>query len=119
MSSTLLGGAALGLAVCASLGADFTPAAQQFQQEVAQHFTERDGTPTGPVQLVECTSGGTNRVFAAGQWYEFGNGRWNLNAGLRPQNDSRFVFTGQQGQPLETAVPWREVRQILHAGATN
>jgi hypothetical protein len=119
MSSTLLGGAALGLTLCASLAADFTPAAQQFQQEVAQHFTERDGAPTGPVQLVECTPGGTNRVFAAGQWYEFHNGHWNPNAALRPQNDSRFVFAGQQGQPLEAAIPWREVRQVLRAGATN
>jgi hypothetical protein len=119
MSKTLLGGAAFGLTLCASLAADFTPAAQQFQQEVAQHFAERDGAPTGPVQLVDCAPSGTNRVFAAGQWYEFGNGRWNLNAGLRPQNDSRFVFAGRQGQPLEAPIPWREVRQILRAGATN
>jgi hypothetical protein len=119
MSSTLLGGAALGLTLCASLAADFTPAAQQFQQEVAQHFTERDGAPTGPVQLVECTPSGTDRVFAAGQWHEFRNGRWSLNAGLKPQNDSRFVFADQQGQPLEATIPWREVRQILRAGATN
>src|ERR1017187_9583080 len=119
MSSSLRGGAALGLALCTSLAADFTPAAQQFQQEVAQHFTERDGAPTGPVQLVECTPGGTNRAFAAGKWYEFRCGRWNLNAGLRPQNDSQFVFAGQQGQPLEATIPWREVRQILRAGATN
>ena len=67
MSSSLRGGAALGLALCTSLAADFTPAAQQFQQEVAQHFTERDGAPTGPVQLVESTPGGTNRAFAAGK----------------------------------------------------
>ncbi|MGO8927674.1 MAG: hypothetical protein ACLQU3_12375 [Limisphaerales bacterium] len=119
MSSTMPGGAALGLAICASLGADFTPAAQQFQQEVAQHFTARDGAPTGPVQLVECAPSGTNRVFAAGQWYELGNGRWNLNAALRPRNDRRFVFADQQGLPLEAAVPWREVCQILRAGATN
>src|ERR1017187_2597997 len=119
MSSRLRGGAALGLALCTSLAADFTPAAQQFQQEVAQHFTERDGAPTGPVQLVESTPGGTNRAFAAGRWYEFWNGHWNLNAGLRPQNDSQFVFAGQQGQPLEATIPWREVRQILRAGATN
>ena len=119
MSSTLLGGGALGLTLCTSLAADFTPAAQQFQQEVARHFTERDDAPTGPVQLVECTPSGTNRVFAAGQWYEFRNGHWNLNGALRPQNDSRFVFADQQGQPLEATIPWREVRQILRAGATN
>ena len=119
MSSTLLGGAALGLTLCASLAADFTPASQQFQQEVARHFTERDGAPTGPVQLIECAPSGANRVFAAGQWHEYQNGRWNLNATLRPQNDTQFVFAGQQGQPLPTAIPWREVRQILRAGTTN
>ena len=119
MSSTLIGGAVLGLTLCASLAADFTPAAQRFQQEVAPHFTERDGAPTGSVQLVECPPSGSNRVFAAGQWYELGNGRWNLNAALKSPNASRFVFAGQRGQPLEAAIPGRDVRQILRAGATN
>jgi hypothetical protein len=119
MSSTLLAGAALGLAACAGLGADFTPAGQQFQQEAAQHFTARDGAPTGPVQLVECSPSGTNRVFAAGQWDEYQSGHWNLNAELRQRDDSRFVFAGQRGQLLEAAVPWSEVRQILRAGTTN
>src|SRR5664280_1920757 len=105
MSTTLLGGAAFSLTLCASLAADFTPAAQQFQQEVAQHFTERDGAPTGPVQLVECSRSGTNRVFADGQWHKYRNGRWNSDAVLRSQNDGRFVFAGQRGQPLEAAVP--------------
>jgi hypothetical protein len=119
MTSSLLGGAVFCLTVCASVAADFTPAAQQFQQEVADHFTDRDGAPTGPVQLVDCAPGGAIRVFAAGQWYEFGAGHWSLNAALRQQNESRFLFAGQQGQPLEAAIPWREVRQILRAGTTN
>ena len=119
MSSTWRAAAVLGLAVCGSPGEDFTPAAQQFQQEVALHFTARDGAPTGPVQLVECAPSGTKRVFAAGQWYEFRNGRWDLNSELRQANDSRFVFAGQQGQPLGAPVPWRDVRQILRAGTTN
>src|SRR5271157_3452919 len=119
MSASLLGGAALGLALGTSLASDFTPAPQQFQQEVAQHFTERDGAPMGPVQLIECTAGGTKRAFAAGQWYELRGGGWKLNADLRPRDDRRFVFAGQQGQPLEAAIPWREVRQVLRAGATN
>jgi hypothetical protein len=119
MSSTFLGSAILGLTICAGVAAEFTPAAQQFQQEVAQHFSERDGAPTGPVQLVECAPGGLTRVFAGGRWYEFLAGRWNLNAALSPRDDSRFIFAGQQGQPLEANIPWREVRQILRAGATN
>src|SRR5271169_6824964 len=110
MSTTLLGGAAFGLTLCASLAADFTPAAQQFQQEVAQHFAERDGAPTGSVQLVECTPSGNNRVMADGQWYEYRNGRWGKNAALRSTNDGHFVFAGQRGQPLDAAMPWREVR---------
>ena len=119
MSTTLLGGAAFSLTLYASLAADFTPAAQQFQQEVAQHFTERDGAPTDPVQLVECSPGGTNRVFADGRWYEYRNGKWNPDAVLRPQNDDRFVFAGRRAQPLEAAVPWRVVLQVLRAGTTN
>ena len=119
MSSFFLGGTALGLTLCAGLAADFTPAAQQFQQEVAQHFTERDGAPTSSVQLIDSASAGTQRAFAGGQWYEFENGRWNVNSALKAPNDSRFVFAGLRGQPLEAAIPWREVRQILRAGATN
>jgi hypothetical protein len=119
MSSSLLASAVLGLTLCASGAADFTPAAQQFQQEVAQHFTERDGAPTGPVQLIECAPNGVNRVFATGQWYEFRDGHWNLNTALKQQDENRFVFAGQQGQPLEAKIPWHEVRQILRDGDTN
>jgi hypothetical protein len=119
MSSSLLGSAFLGLTLCVGLAADFTPAAQQFQQEVARRFTEHEGAPTGPVQLVECSSGGATRVFAGGQWYEFRAGRWNLNIALGQQNEGRFVFAGQQGEPLEAMIPWREVRQILRAGTSN
>jgi len=119
MSLSLLSGAVFGLTLCASLAAEFTPATQQFQQEVAQHFSERDGAPTGPVQLVECAADGVTRVFASGQWYEFRSGRWSLNAALKPQHDRQFVFASQQGQPLEAAIPWREVRQIMRSGATN
>jgi hypothetical protein len=119
MSSTLHAGAALGLSLFASMAAEFTPAAQKFQQEVAQHFTERDGVPSGPLQLIECMPGGVNRIFAAGQWYEFRSHRWEPNARLGQRNDSQFVFAGHDAQPLEAKIPWHEVRQILRAGATN
>jgi hypothetical protein len=118
MSSNFLAGSALGLVLSSSLAADFTPGAQPFQQEVAPHFTDADGAPTGPVQLVE-SSPRSNRVLAAGQWYEFRDGHWNLNDTWKQQNDNRFVLAGLQGQPLEAAIPWRDVRQILRAGATN
>src|SRR5664279_6517632 len=119
MSTTLLGGAAFSLTLCASPAADFTPAAQQFRQEVAQHFTERDGAPTGRVQLVECTPSGTNRVVAAGQWYEFQDGRWQVNPVLKPESGAQFIFAESKGRPAGAPVPWREVRQLLRAGATN
>lgn len=125
MSSTLrlIGIAIFGLAPAvapfAGKAAEFTPAAQRFQQEVALHFTERDGAPMGPVQLVEYVAGGVVRAFAAGQWHEFRMGRWNIKEALKQTNDGQFVFAGQRGQPLEADIPWREVRQILRAGTTN
>jgi hypothetical protein len=119
VSATLLAGAGLGSAVCASLAADFTPALQQFPQEVAQHFSERDGAPTGPVQLLHGGPGGAPRVFSRGQWYSFRNEIWNLNPVLKPPNERRFVFPGQKGQRLEAGIPWREVRQIMREGTTN
>ncbi len=119
VSSTLLAIAVLGSAVCPSLATDFTPALQPFQQEVAEHFTASDGAPMGPVQLIECVPGGVPAAFASGQWYDFRRGRWNLNPAVKPKNDSRFAFEGKHGQLLEAPIPWREVRQILRAGATN
>ena len=119
MSSTLLGGAIFGLTLCAGLAADFAPAAQSFRQEVALQFAERDGAPAGPVQLVECAASGAVRAFSAGQWYEFQSGRWNTDAALKQRDDNRFIFAGQQGQPLEAMIAWRDVRQILRAGDTN
>ena len=119
MSSTWLGTAILGLALFASQAAEFTPAAQRFQQEVAEHFAERDGTPSGPVQWVECSASGVIRAFAAGQWYEFHAGRWTINETLKSRSEGRFVFAGGQGQPLEVNIPGREVLQILRAGVTN
>ena len=71
MPTRFLIGAALGLAVQASVAADFQPAPQHFRQEIARHFTEKDGVPTGPVQLIDCAASGAIRVFAVGQWYEF------------------------------------------------
>ena len=112
-------GAALGLAITTGLGADVQPAPQRFQQEVAQHFTEKEGAPAGPVALVDCAANGAIRVFAAGQWYELQDGKWQLNAALKPENDTQFTFADSKGQPAHAPVPWREVRQVLRAGATN
>jgi hypothetical protein len=118
MSSTLFTAATLCLTLCASAAGEFTAAPQRFQQEAAERFTQNDGAPTGPVQLVECVQG-VVRAFAAGEWYEFRAGHWSLKAALNQRNDNRFVFAGQQGQPLEAAIPWREVLQVLRTGTTN
>jgi hypothetical protein len=119
MQIRLLCSAALGLALQACLAADFQPAPQQFRQEIAQHFTGNDGAPTGSVTLVDCAVGGAVRVFAAGQWYEFENGQWRLNAALKPASDTPFTFADSKGLPIQAPLPWREVRQLLRAGTTN
>ena len=54
-----------------------------------------------------------------GQWYEFQDGRWHVNAALKPGGDSQFTFADSKGLPVQAPVPWREVRQLVRAGATN
>jgi hypothetical protein len=112
-------GASLGLAITTGLAADALPAPQRFQQEVAQHFTENKGAPTGPVALVDCPASGAIRVFAAGQWYEFQNDQWHVNAALKHGSDTQFTFADSKGQAAQAPLPWREVRQVLRAGTTN
>lgn len=119
MQLKLFVGAVLGLAVQASLAAEFQPASQHFRQEIAHHFTEKDGAPTGPVALVDCPSSGTVRVFAGEQWYEFQDGRWHVNEALKPESDTRFTFADSKGLPAQAAIAWKGVRQILRAGVTN
>ncbi len=119
VQARLIFGAALGLVAQAGLTADFQPAPQQFRQEIARHFTEKDGAPKGPVQLVDCAAGGAIRVFAGGQWYEFRDGRWHVNTALKQATEAQFVFADSKGQPVRAPLPWREVRQLLRAGTTN
>ena len=119
MSSSWVSYALLPLALCAAEGAVVTPAAQRFQQEVARRFTGAEGAPTGPVQLIERTPGGTPRVFAGGKWLEFHQDRWRVLPGLAPGSDDTFAFPDRAGQRLEAAIPWREVSQVLRAGTTN
>jgi hypothetical protein len=119
MPTRLLIAAALALALKASGAAGFQLALQHFQQEVAQHFSEKDGAPMGPVQLVDCATSGVIHVFATGEWYEFQDGRWHGNAALKPGGDTQFTFADSKGLPVQVAVPWREVRQLVRAGGTN
>ncbi|MGO8700131.1 MAG: hypothetical protein ACLQVY_20775 [Limisphaerales bacterium] len=107
------------LTLSTGLAADFTPASQQFQQEVARHFAGSNGAPVGAVQLIECLPDGAVRAFAGGSWREFRHERWNSVAGLAERDENQFVFSGQQGQPLRATVPWREVRQVLRGKSTD
>jgi hypothetical protein len=111
--------AALGWVVTAGLAADMVPAPQRFQQEVAQHFTEGEGALAGPVALVDCPAAGAVRVFAAGQWHEFRDGEWQVNATWKPASEAQFTFADSRGRPAQVPLPWREARQVLRAGATN
>ena len=108
-----------GVMVQTCSGAEVRPAPQHFQQELALHFSASDGAPTGAVQLVECPSGNPTRAFADGQWYEFQAGKWRVNSTLNPKGDDSFTFANQAGQPVQVAIPWREVRQVLRGEAIN
>lgn len=110
---------ALGLGIYTGVTADVTPAPQRFRQEIARSFTAKDGLPAGKVQLIECTSEGMGRAFAAGQWYEFREGRWQPVPGLRARNDNEFIFADAKGQQVGVAAPWREIQQVLRFGTTN
>jgi hypothetical protein len=119
MQARLLLGVTLSVLVQASLAADFQPAPQQFGQEVARRFTGTNGVTAGAVALVDCIAGGVVRVFAAGQWYELQDRQWHLAAALKQGTNSQFTYPDSKGQPAQAPLPWREVRQLLRAGATN
>jgi len=119
MSSVFQASVILCLTLCVAQGVEFTPAPQRFQQEVALYFTEQDGSPSGPIQLIEAGADGVIRSFASGQWYEFHAGHWSVNKTLKAQSDSQFVFADSHGKALQANIPWREVTQLLRSGITN
>ncbi|HEY3855045.1 MAG TPA: hypothetical protein VGO67_11670 [Verrucomicrobiae bacterium] len=99
--------------------AAFQPAPQQFRQEIARQFTEKDGAPKAPVALVDCSRDGVVRVFTGENWYDFENDVWHENVALKSKNENSFCFADNKGNPVEVAAPWHEVRQILRAGRRN
>ena len=119
MSSTFFSGVALGLVISSGFAAEFTPAPQQFRQEVALQFNERTGAPTGAVQLVESVAGAPTRFFAGGQWYGLWQGGWKAEGSLAQRKETTMVFADRQGQPVEAPIAWQQVRQILRSGGTN
>ncbi|MSU59687.1 MAG: hypothetical protein EXS35_16230 [Pedosphaera sp.] len=114
MTSHFFTGAVLGLTIYVSGAADFQPAAQQFRQEVAHLYP----LPK-PVQLVECAPGGLNRAFVAGEWLEWRDDQWRVNAVLNQRQADHFVFASLAGAPVEAPMPWREIKQLLRDGKTN
>jgi hypothetical protein len=99
--------------------AEFTPARQEFRQEIARKFTAQDGLPEGEVQLIDCEMGRPTHVFAQGQWYELRGGKWHLVEEMQPPVKDAFVFLDAKGERIQVPVPWRDVRQIVRFGLTN
>jgi hypothetical protein len=99
------------------LAEDLTLAPQRFRQEIARRFTEGDGLPPGPAQLVECPEKESVRVFLGGHWYSFVDERWQIQQRLTPANENEFAFSGAAGRDKRVLVPWREVRQVLSGDA--
>lgn len=99
--------------------ATLNPAPQQFRQEVAAHYTQKDGLPNGAIQLLQPRPDGSIRVFAAGQWFEKHERQWQANAEISPRVPGEFVFSGATGKPSRVAVPWSDVHQLLAWGPTN
>jgi hypothetical protein len=95
--------------------ADVLPAKQIFQQERARHFSEADGFPGGPVQLLDVMLDGRVRAFA-GVWHEFTGEKW--KAALGRQTDD-FEFSDAEGKPVLVKARRGEVKQLLRFGATN
>ncbi len=89
----------------------FNPAPQQFDQEVAQSFTQSNGLPDAPIQLLDQTEGSSIRAFASGRWHELNAGRWNEIRALRP-GSTEFIVPDHGGKTITVPLPWREVIQI-------
>ena len=107
----------LGLLTVALHAAGFTPAPQQFRQEIAQRFTTAEGLPANDVQLVDLAAEGTPRAFAGGRWSELREGKWQELPALTPKSGREFVFVDAGGAPVTVPLPWAGVKQVVHAGA--
>src|SRR5579859_889856 len=111
-----MAGLILGFGGTAGLTSDFTPASQNFQQEVAIRFNQNDGLLPGPVQLLDCPATGGTRAFVSGKWYVFNRGLWTMKETLGPPKDSQFAFFDERGAEISVEVPWRDVRQFVRQG---
>src|SRR5215472_12334670 len=121
--NTIIPAVYLGLALLSNAhvsdAADFTPAPQKFRQEIASAFGEGGGLPRERIQLLEISSDGSPQAFVGGRWFKLQDGRWQAQDALAPSSAEQFAFSDAQGHRVEVRVPWREVREVATAGATN
>lgn len=118
--STHLGICAAALLCLASTvcGADFQPATQRFQQEIAIHFGAGSGLPNAAVQILQCNRAGTN-VFMAGKWYSCRGEQWAVSSQIVPTEPDRFAFANESNEILQADVAWQGVRQLLNHGTAD
>ncbi len=95
----------------------FSPAPQEFHQEIAKRSPAADGLPAGPIQLIDIDPKGTVRSFAGGEWFEWRDGRWVKNGDLSPRGAAEFVLPGN-AEAVRLPVSWGDVRQIIRQGTT-
>ncbi len=106
----------LALPAAATLAAEFIPASQSFQQEVARHFTSAQGLPATETQLIALAPDGTPRAFAGGKWSELRAGTWRELPSPAPKSGGEFVFAEAGGELRTVPLPAAEVIQLLAAG---
>ncbi len=107
--------------LCKVLGADpqSLPASQHFRQEVMRRFSEKEGLPKGPGQLVVCSPrGGPTRAFVTGKWYALSEDHWVLQSSLSTE-ELQFAFVDGAGREARVNLPWPQVRQVLCTGTNN
>jgi hypothetical protein len=97
--------------------AEFKPAEQRFRQQVSVRFSEEQGLPRGPVQLIQIGKGGRVLVFTGGRWYALAGQRWELAISVKARDDE-FAFIDESRGTAVVRVPGREVRQIIRNGLT-
>ena len=98
-----------------AMAADFKPAPQEFQQEIARHWALPAGASAGGLTLVDTAPDGTVRVADGRRWYVLRGDQLELPP--PPPGSAAgagYVFIGDTAHPLP--VPLSAVRQINHQG---
>jgi len=106
-------------AVSAEEAADFRPASQAFEQEVATCYTASEGGPAGRVTIIDCYGEGGVRAMADGQWWVLTDGKWRVDEVLKQEDAAHLVLADAQGKARRVDLPWGEARQILRRRGTS